>query len=148
MKTREWSNFIFLKTALFGHILKKTKTFTLGAWSFLSIHILFTPCERPKGFVNCFFKKLDHECWTITLNHGRWHFFMVHSVNRPLQRIKCCYLIVISANQGKGREGGGISFIHYSPLPTPFPSHASMSLCMHICILYYLETCFIVHLAY
>ena len=129
VKTREWSNFIFLKTALFGHILKKTKTFTLGAWSFLSIHILFTPCERPKGFVNCFFKKLDHECWTITLNHERWHFFMVHGVNRPLQRIKCGYLIVISANQGKGREGGGYFLRPLLPAP-----HSLSKPCIYVIV--------------
>ena len=36
------------KTALFGHI----NTFTFGAWSFLLVHIPFTPSEGPKGFVN------------------------------------------------------------------------------------------------
>ena len=44
--------FIFYKTALLEHILKKNSTFTFGAWSFVLAHIRFTPSEGPKGFVN------------------------------------------------------------------------------------------------
>ena len=45
--------FFSLKTSLFEHIVKKTNTFTFGAWSlFFLAHIRFTPSERPKGFIN------------------------------------------------------------------------------------------------
>ena len=102
-KTREWSNLNFLKTTLFGHIFKKTMTFTFGAWSFLSVHILFTPGERPKCIVKCFFQEirpwmLDHQVQPWKKGHLLWSDFMVHGVNRPLQIIECGYLIVISAN--------------------------------------------------
>jgi hypothetical protein len=62
---REWSNLIIffiyifkhvLKIVLFEHMLKKTSTLIfLGAWSFLLVHIRFTPSEMPKGFVILFF---------------------------------------------------------------------------------------------
>ena len=32
--------------------IKKIITFTFGAWSFLLVHIRFTPSEGPKDFVN------------------------------------------------------------------------------------------------
>ena len=50
-KTKEWSNMIFLNY-IFGHILKKYAHSLFGAWSFLLVHIGFTPSEGPKGFVN------------------------------------------------------------------------------------------------
>ena len=31
-----------------------------GAWSFLLVHVQFTPCEGSKGLKNAFFKKSDH----------------------------------------------------------------------------------------
>ena len=78
MKIREDErtvNLECLKTALFGHILKKIGTFTFfGAWSFLLIHIQFTLGERPKSFVDRFLKKL---------NHNKKPSSMVHGVNRP-----------------------------------------------------------------
>ena len=53
MKTKESSNFIFfLKTALFGHMLKTSAYSFLGAWSFLLVHIQLTPSEGPDNFVN------------------------------------------------------------------------------------------------
>ena len=52
---------------------KKSTHLLFGAWSFLLVHIWFTPSEGPKGFVNWFFKKLDHGSWTIKLEHGNFH---------------------------------------------------------------------------
>jgi hypothetical protein len=46
-----WILFLF-KTALFGHMLKKSAHSFFGAWSFLLVHVWFTPSEGPKGFVN------------------------------------------------------------------------------------------------
>jgi hypothetical protein len=46
-----WILFLF-KTALFGHTLKKSAHSHFGAWSFLLVHVWFTPSEGPKGFVN------------------------------------------------------------------------------------------------
>ena len=65
MKTREDTRMVKLETQnhkpFFGRILEKMNTFTYGTWSFLLIHIWFTPSEGPKGFVNLFLKKLDLE---------------------------------------------------------------------------------------
>ena len=57
MKTREDKRIMvklesFSKLSVLGHILKKISTFTFGAWSFLLVHIRFTPDEEPKGFVS------------------------------------------------------------------------------------------------
>jgi len=59
MKTRENKimvtivYFTLLKTIIFEHIYEKKSTHSLfGAWSFLLIHIHFTPSEGPKDFVN------------------------------------------------------------------------------------------------
>ena len=38
---------------------KKISTFTFGAWSFLLVHIWFTPNEGPKAFVDYFFKEIE-----------------------------------------------------------------------------------------
>jgi hypothetical protein len=60
-KTREWSNLISsLKIAFLGHILKISTHSLFGAWSFLLVHIWFTPSEGPKSFVNWSFKKPNH----------------------------------------------------------------------------------------
>ena len=45
-------NLFFLKIAIFGHMLKKSTHSLLGVWSFLLVHIRFTPSEGPKDFVN------------------------------------------------------------------------------------------------
>ena len=42
----------YFESALFGHMLKKISTFIFSAWSFLLVHIQFTPSEGPKDFVN------------------------------------------------------------------------------------------------
>ena len=52
MKTIEWSNYFPFKIAFFGHILEKSTTSLFVAWSFLLVHIWFTPSEGSKGFVN------------------------------------------------------------------------------------------------
>jgi hypothetical protein len=44
--------FCFFQIYLFGAYIKEMSTFTFGAWSFLLVHIQFTPSEGPKGFVN------------------------------------------------------------------------------------------------
>ena len=75
--------FFLLKTALFGHILKESAHSLFGAWSFLLVHIRFTPSERPEDFVKRFFWeigpwKLDHQVgpWKKTIFmvrlHGPW----------------------------------------------------------------------------
>ena len=54
MKTRKDKRMIefeVFKTALFGHIYKRSHSL-FGAWSFLLIYIWLTPGEGPKGFVN------------------------------------------------------------------------------------------------
>ena len=81
-KTREWSNLILFpfKTAFFWHILKKISTFTFGAWSFLLVHLWFTPSEEPKGFVKLIFFikikpwKSDHgeRPSSMVQVHGPW----------------------------------------------------------------------------
>jgi hypothetical protein len=77
MKTREWSIFFpSSKIIIYGHILKKT--FTFSAWSFLLIHIQFTPIEGPKNFVNWYFKNSN---WTMKENQLPWSDFMVYGVN-------------------------------------------------------------------
>ena len=56
MKTREEKGMVkfetSFKTALLGHISKKSTHSLFGAWSFLLVHICFTPNEGPKGIVN------------------------------------------------------------------------------------------------
>ena len=58
MKTREdrrmakLAFFFSSKNVLFGHISIKATQSPFGAWSLLSIHIQFTPSERPKKIVN------------------------------------------------------------------------------------------------
>ena len=75
MKTRENKRMVklelFSQTALFGHILRKTAHSLFGAWSFLLVHIQFTPSKEPKGFVNYFLKKSDHGSWTMKRDHGK-----------------------------------------------------------------------------
>ena len=51
MKTREdrrkWS-----KLNSYSHILEKPAHSFFGAWSFLLVHLWFTPSEGLKGFIN------------------------------------------------------------------------------------------------
>ena len=56
----------------------------MGAWSFLLVHIQFTPSEGSKGLVNCFFRKSDHGSQTMEKGHLTWSDFIVHCVNWPL----------------------------------------------------------------
>ena len=53
-KTREWSNLNVIKAGLLDIYLKKSPHSLFGAWSFLLVHIRFTPSEGAKGFVNWF----------------------------------------------------------------------------------------------
>ena len=85
--------FFFSKTALFAHTLKTLSTLNFGSWSFLSIYIWFTPSEGPKGFLNLFFKKSDHGCWTMEKDHLPWSDFMVHGVNQPLYKVELCVMV-------------------------------------------------------
>ena len=62
-KTREWSNMFFLSIYYLSFqnypfwtcIKKKISTFVFGAWSFMLVHIQFTPSEGPKDFINLYF---------------------------------------------------------------------------------------------
>ena len=69
----------FLSKLPFLDIYQKNSTRSFfGAWSFLFVHIHFTPSEGPEGFVNFFsFKKSDHESWTIKLEHDKRPISMV-----------------------------------------------------------------------
>ena len=71
-----------VKIVLFRHIWKKK------ICTFLLVHIQFTLSEKPKDIMDWFLKKLNHESWTIKLDHGKknhlpWSDFMVRNVNRP-----------------------------------------------------------------
>ena len=68
------------KSALFGHILKKSAHSFFGAWSFLLIHSRFTPIEGPKNLVN---RIIFLRSWTMENGHLPWSDFMVHRVNWP-----------------------------------------------------------------
>jgi hypothetical protein len=79
-KMRDSSNHFFFfsfQNYPFWAYTKKIRTFVFGAWSFLLVHIWFTPIEGSKDFVNWFFKKLDHGCWTIKSDHEKRPYFMV-----------------------------------------------------------------------
>ena len=76
MKTRENKRIVklylfFFQNCPFWTCIEKISTFTFGAWPFLFIHIRFTPSKRPKGFVNWWFTKSDHGCWTIKSDNGK-----------------------------------------------------------------------------
>ena len=73
----------FFKISLFGHVFKKSSHSFCGAWSFLLVHIRFTPSEEPKGFANLFKikKKLDHGIWTMEKGYLPWSDFMVHGAS-------------------------------------------------------------------
>jgi hypothetical protein len=59
MKTRESKGMVrleYFQNCLFwAYIEKKSAHSLFGAWSFLLVHIQFTPSERPIGSVNFFF---------------------------------------------------------------------------------------------
>ena len=67
MTTREWSN--LNSVFLFWHILKKLAHSLVGAWSFLLVHIRFTPSEWPKGFINWFLLR-NHTMGKNAIFHG------------------------------------------------------------------------------
>jgi hypothetical protein len=55
MKTREDKKMVkldfFFQNYLYGHISKKSTHSLFGAWSFLLVHIWFTPSEGCKIFI-------------------------------------------------------------------------------------------------
>ena len=93
MKTREWSTLIlfyfnFQNCPCWTYVTKISTNSFFGAWSFLFIHIWFTPIEGPKALYICFLKILDHGSWTMnqTMEKGHlpWSDLTAHGVNRPL----------------------------------------------------------------
>ena len=83
--------FYFFKITFLGRVLKQPTHSLLGAWSFLLVHIWFTPSEEPKGFVIDFLRYGTMELgpWSRTMEKGRppWSNFMVHGVNQPLEKL-------------------------------------------------------------
>jgi hypothetical protein len=83
-------DFFFKMANFWTYIRRKKSTHSLfGPWSFLLIHIRFTPSEGPNGFVIGFF---FGRSWTIEvgphkLDHGKghlpWSDFTVHDVTWP-----------------------------------------------------------------
>ena len=66
---------------------KSTRSF-FGAWSFLLVHIHFTPSEGPEGFVNFFLlrnrtMKVGPSSRNKKKGHLPWSDFMVYGVNQP-----------------------------------------------------------------
>ena len=54
-KDKRIFNFEFIQNYPFWTYVKIKSAHTFfGAWSFLLIHVWFTPSERPKSFVNWF----------------------------------------------------------------------------------------------
>ena len=78
MKTRKDKRmikleFFFFKTALFKHIFKKPTHPHFGAWSFLLVHIWFTPSSKgPKAFV-IFFRNRTMNVGASSLTMGNGH---------------------------------------------------------------------------
>jgi hypothetical protein len=101
----------YFKTALFGHVLKKSTHSLFSAWAIFLVHICFTLREGPKAFKTKFLRSRTMEVgpWTRTIGKGplSWPDFMGHSVNRPLVMLNvmhhCCmskFLIDISLHFG------------------------------------------------
>jgi hypothetical protein len=95
----------FLQSFLFGQIIFFLAHSPFGAWSFLLVHIQFTPSEGPKCFTNCLFKKLDHGSWTMKSNHEKRPSFVVRphgprckpTLSRnprvfQVQPVRCCVI--------------------------------------------------------
>ena len=77
------------QTTIFGHISKKlAHPFFFGAWSFLLVHIWFTPSQGPKGFKNAIIQIRTMEVWSWSVTMEKcpltWDNFMVHDINNPL----------------------------------------------------------------
>jgi hypothetical protein len=73
--------------------MKRAHSF-FGAWSFLLVHIRFTPSEGPHSFVKCFFPpKSNHGNWTEKKYHLPRSDFMVHGVNYPWTFPLTCEMI-------------------------------------------------------
>ena len=87
-KRRQWNRdtlfYLILKSIGFGHLLKWINTLTFEAWSYLLVHIRFTPSRRAKDFVYWFFKEigswmLDHQVgpWKKAIFQGPISWYMV-----------------------------------------------------------------------
>ena len=89
VKKREGNGPTWISNCHFRAYIKKSAHSLFGAWSFLFIHIRFTPSERPKNFVNWFFRQSDQtievgsSSRTMEKCHLLWSHFMVHGVKRP-----------------------------------------------------------------
>ena len=92
MKTREDKRMVkleFLSKLPFLDIYQNNSTRSFfGAWSFLLVHIHFTPGEGPEGFVNFFL--LRHRTMKVgpssrnkKKGHLPWSDFMVYGVKQP-----------------------------------------------------------------
>ena len=73
------------KSVVFEHLCKKPTHSVFGAWSFLLVHISFTPSEGPKGFVYIYFlrnriMKVGPSSQTMNKGHLPWSDFMVDGV--------------------------------------------------------------------
>ena len=88
----EWSNFLlFFSKPPFLDIhffIKKINIFTFGGWSFLLVHIRFTPSEGAQRLCKMIFLRnptmgVRPSSQTMEKDHLPWSNFMVHGVNRP-----------------------------------------------------------------
>ena len=75
--------YLFFSKFSFLNIYWKNSAHSLfGAWSFLLVHICFTPYDEPNDFVNWFFKISDHGTWSIWCHvgiHVDFTTFVLHS---------------------------------------------------------------------
>ena len=87
---------LFFQNCHFWAYIKKISTFTFGARLVLLVHIRFTPSEGPKGFVNWFFKKSDHQVgsWKRPSSkvrfHGPWCRPTLSNCHVCFQNLKAC----------------------------------------------------------
>ena len=72
--------FFFQKCPFWTYIKKSTHSL-FGAWSFLLVHIQFTPSEGLEAFVNWSFKKSDHGIWAMKSDHRKRPSSMVRLHN-------------------------------------------------------------------
>jgi hypothetical protein len=78
-RQKNGQTWVFPKLRFLSNLLEKSTHSLFGAWSFFLVHIGFTPCEGPKGFVNCFFEKLDH-AWKLEHQVGSWKKAILHGL--------------------------------------------------------------------
>ena len=73
-KEENGQTFFLFKTALLDIYSKNSTHSLFCAWSFVLVHIWYTPSERPKGFLNSTSKKLKDGSRTMAnaIFHGPW----------------------------------------------------------------------------